>query len=75
MKLPKETRVMWGRGVFRDHRGDMKLVYASNLGTTTNNIVEMVSLLRGLLIAQEQGFHALVVEGDSQLLVSALRKI
>jgi len=43
-------------GVFRDHKGEWKLMYASNLGTKTKNYVEMLSLLLGLMISWSHGF-------------------
>jgi ribonuclease HI len=62
-------------GVFRDHKGDVILVYASKLGLSTNNSVELAGLLRGMVIAQTYRFSTLEVEGDSQLIIRALQKI
>jgi ribonuclease HI len=62
-------------GVFRDHMGEVILVYASNLEYYTNKFIEIARILHSIEIAQKHGFQALEVEGDSQVLIMALRKI
>lgn len=62
-------------GFFRDHKGDVILAYVSNMGLSSNNSTELVGLLRGMVIAETHEFLALVVEGESQLVIVALQKI
>ena len=61
--------------VFRDHLGHILLITAGYLGHSTNNAAELWGMIRVLHLASEHGFHNLVVEGDSQIIINMLQRI
>jgi ribonuclease HI len=61
--------------VIRDHLGHLLLITAGSLGHTTNNAAELWGLIRGLHLAKELGYHNMVVEGDSQIILNILQRI
>ncbi len=54
--------------VFEDATGHVKAQLASKLGRATNNVAEYRALLAALAHAREQGWRALEVRTDSELL-------
>jgi ribonuclease HI len=56
--------------VFRNQQGNILLISVGSMGHTTNNVAKLWGLTRGLQIALEQGFHKLIVEGDSQVVLN-----
>lgn len=60
-------------GVFRDSQVNILKFYVIFLGLDSNNAVELVPLGKGLLIALNQGYEKLVVEGDSLILINMLK--
>jgi ribonuclease HI len=61
--------------VFRDHLGNILLINAGSLGHTTNNVVELWGLTRGLQLAIENNFTKMVVEGDSLVIINLFGRI
>jgi ribonuclease HI len=51
------------------------LITTDNIGHNTNNATELWGLMKGLQLAQEYGYHKLIVEGDSQIILSLFAKI
>jgi hypothetical protein len=62
-------------GVFRNHKGEVILVYVSNIGISMNNTLELAGLFRVIVIAKDHGFSSLSVEGDSQIIIRALQNL
>lgn len=46
-------------GVFRDDNGHIIHIYVGNLGTNTNNVVELSSLEQGPIIAKHLNYQKL----------------
>jgi ribonuclease HI len=61
--------------VFRNHHGHILLISAGFLGHSTNNVVELWGLIKGLQLAIKNDFTKLIVEGDSQIIINLLRRI
>jgi hypothetical protein len=60
---------------FETFQGSIILISVGSIGHNSNNVAELWGLLRGLQLAQEQGYHQLIVEGDSQIILSLFAKI
>jgi len=60
--------------VLRNHLGKIIHILAGFLGETTNNVVELTSLIRGLQIAAHHQYHWLVIEGDSLVIIKFISK-
>jgi ribonuclease HI len=63
------------RVVLRNSQGSIMLITADNIGHNTNNAVELWGLIKGLQLAQDNGHHKLIIEGDSQIILSLFAKI
>lgn len=59
--------------VFEDAAGKVLAELSSRLGTTTNNVAEYRALLAALAYARSQGWRALRVRTDSELLAKQLQ--
>lgn len=44
------------------------------LGLISNNLSELEALVEGLIICQDLGINKLIIEGNSQIILNALRK-
>lgn len=62
-------------GAIRDHTGNIQLIYHGNLGTNTNNAAELITLIKGITLADRYKFLPLVVEGDSEIVIKMMRKL
>eukprot|EP00253_Pinus_taeda_P019391 PITA_19391 len=62
-------------GAIRNHQGKALKVFFGSIGWNTNNAAELEGLWRGLKIAQKQRYSALIVEGDSQIIINMASKI
>ena len=62
-------------GVFRNERGEILHIYTLNLGHSTNNVVELNAMVKGLNISIQKGFQKLILEGDSSLVITICRKL
>jgi ribonuclease HI len=47
---------------------------AKPLGTISNNLVELEALKEGLKLSLKKGIQSLYIEGDTQIVLNALRK-
>ena len=56
--------------VIRDHSGTILHIFAQHLDHDTNNGGELVVLLEGLHIAAIHGYHMLIIEGDSTIIIN-----
>jgi ribonuclease HI len=63
------------RVVLRNNQGNIMLITADSIGHNTNNAIELWGLMKGLQLAQEYGYHKLIIEGDSQIILSLFAKI
>jgi ribonuclease HI len=45
------------------------------LGENTNNVVELLSLIKGLKVAINNHYQKVIVEGDSQIIIQLITKI
>jgi ribonuclease HI len=61
--------------VIRNHYGHILDIAAGPLGHTTNNVAELWGLIKGLQLAIKNHYTQIIVEGDSQLIISLLRRI
>jgi ribonuclease HI len=61
--------------VFRNHHGHILVIGAGPLGHSTNNAAELWGLIKGLQLAIKNNFTKIIVEGDSQVIISLLRRI
>jgi ribonuclease HI len=50
-------------------------MFTSNLGYNSNHGVELEGLIKGLDMAKHQGIVSLLVEGDSLLIIMALKRL
>lgn len=62
-------------GILRNSEGEIQYIYSRALGEGTNNEMEFAALEQGLRILQKLQAGAAVVEGDSQLAITAMRRI
>lgn len=62
-------------GVLRNSEGEIRYIYSRALGEGTNNEMEFAALEQGLRILQKFQAGAVVVEGDSQLEITAARRM
>ena len=64
-----------GGGVFRNSQGEILHIYTINLGHTTNNAAKINAMVKGLNIAIHKGYHKLILEGDSSLVITIYNKL
>jgi len=62
-------------GEIKDHTGNIQLIYHGNLGNNTNNVVELIALIKGITLADHYKFLPLIVEGDSEIVIKMMRKL
>lgn len=60
--------------VIRDERGCIKDIFHSHLGTTTNNMAELMALEQCLEILIESNSHSAIIEADSELVIMRPRR-
>ncbi|GKV49249.1 hypothetical protein SLEP1_g56010 [Rubroshorea leprosula] len=61
-------------GIFRDSLGNWVLGYARNIGFSSPLAAELWAIRDGLVLAIQKGFHNLIVESDSKVVVLLLTK-
>ena len=61
--------------MLRNYTGEILALEAGFLGDTTNNVAELTGLLRGLQSAMDKGYHQVILEGDSQVIIRLTTKI
>lgn len=64
-----------GGGFFRNEKGEIIHIYALNLRNNTNNATKLTSLVEGIKIAAHNGYHKLIMEGDTDIIITICRKI
>ena len=62
-------------GVFKNSKGEILHIYTINLGHSTNNAAELNAMVNGLNISLHKGFHKLILEGDSNLVITIYNKL
>jgi ribonuclease HI len=62
-------------GVFRNSQGEILHIYTINLGHSTNNASKLNAMVKGLNITLHKGFHKLILEGDSNLVIKICNKL
>ena len=62
-------------GIFRNSQGDIQAIYYGSIGWDTNNSVELEGLWQGLNLAHIYNFLPIIVEGDSQILISMANQL
>lgn len=60
--------------ILRDHKGQWLAQRAKPLGHTTNNLAELEAVKEGLTLCNRINIRKLIIEGDSQIILNALRK-
>jgi ribonuclease HI len=68
-------QVRGGGGVIYDSEGNKLIDYSWGLGKTTNNKAEFLAAYMGLKLAQDRHIQALIVLGDSEIVIKELRGI
>jgi hypothetical protein len=61
--------------VLHSSQGSIMLITADNIGHNKNNAAELWGLIKGLQLAQDNGHQKLIIEGDSQIILSLFTKI
>jgi ribonuclease HI len=56
-------------GVIYDSEGNKLIDYSWGLGKTTNNKEEFLEAYMGLKLTQDRHIHALIVLGDSEIVI------
>jgi len=62
-------------GIFRNTEGATQWIYAEHGGTMSNNEAEFMAVHQGLKIARRNGYKKLEIEGDSTLVINAIRQL
>jgi len=62
-------------GVFRNSHGEILHIFSESIGINSNNVAELQALLSGLVIAKKHGWSALVLEGDSLIIINTIKKL
>lgn len=62
-------------GIFRNSKGEILHIYTINLGHSANNTTELNAMVKGLNIALHKGYHKLILEGDSSLVITICNKL
>eukprot|EP00253_Pinus_taeda_P009398 PITA_09398 len=62
-------------GIFRNTEGATQWIYAEHGGTMSNNEAEFMAFHQGLKIARRNGYKKLEIEGDSTLVINAIRQL
>ena len=62
-------------GIFRNSQGDIQAIYYGSIGWDTNNSAELEGLWQGLNLAHIYNLSPIVVEGDSQILISMANQL
>lgn len=60
-------------GILRNHHGVLVAAFASSYGQGTNNHAEFYALLEGLRLCRELHLANVIIESDSNIVVSAMR--
>lgn len=63
-----------GRGIIRDHRGEMIKAFAKFYGQCTNNVAEAYAILKGIKICSRLSLFNVVVESDFLLIINMISK-
>jgi ribonuclease HI len=61
--------------VLRDNTWKINYILAGHLGHDTNNSAEIWGLIRGIQLATSLNLNHLIIEGDSQVIISLATKI
>jgi ribonuclease HI len=56
-------------------RGRTTRRHVGFLGENTNNVAELISLVRGLQVATQNYYHQVIVDEDSQIIIQLISKI
>eukprot|EP00253_Pinus_taeda_P015705 PITA_15705 len=62
-------------GIFRNGEGFTEWIYTERGGTMTNNEEEFMAVYQGLKIARRNGYRKLEIEGDSTMVINAIRQL
>lgn len=62
-------------GVFKNAQGEVLWIYESNIGSSTNNMVELHALEHGITIAKSHKYSPLIIKGDSTLVMVVSKKL
>lgn len=62
-------------GIFCDNYNQPMFLFADSIRRSSNNEIEFEALKTDLVIAPSQGFSRLIVEGDSQMIISRVKKL
>ena len=61
--------------MLRNSSGEILGLDVGFLGDTTNNVVKLTRLLQGLQTAMDKGYHRIILEGASQVIIKLTTKI
>ena len=62
-------------GLVRDHEGRIRIVFMGSIGEDTNNSAKLEGLLHGAEMLIRRGFLPMIIEGDSNILISAAKRL
>jgi ribonuclease HI len=60
-------------GIIRNWKGEIISKFSQPIKPTTNNMAECLAALEGLKICKRLNFPKLIIEGDSQIIINAIR--
>jgi len=61
--------------VTQDKHGEICLTLAASLGYDTNNLVKLWALIKWIQVASQFGFHPIIMECDSKIIITFLTNI
>lgn len=62
-------------GFFRNDRGEILYIYTLNMGHTTNNVVDLGALIKGLKLVIRNSYQKIILEGDVEIIISICKKL
>jgi len=63
------------KGVIRDEKGCIEIIFHNNLGKATNDMAKLVALEKFLEILRESNLHNTIIEADYELIINSVKKI
>ena len=69
-----KPRIIWHSCIINNEAGEWLLKQAKLIKLTSNNLAELEAVLEGIKLCIKLGLTKVIIEGDSQIVINALRK-